>query len=129
MAFFTKFGGEQVSGQPNISEELVTLLSAATVHKSILDGFRALGIATCGRFASLADDVKDLREAVSEMFNVDKKHGPIHRLEASKLVEVWQQAKARTETQQKVDSAARAHGIPVELPARSWGNLVKAFQD
>ena len=47
------------------------------------------------------------REALSEMFNVDKKHGPLHRLEASKLVEVWSQAKARTETQQKVESTAR----------------------
>ena len=57
MIDFTKFGDEQVSGQPNTSEELMTLLTAATVHKSILDGFRALGIVTCGRFASLADDV------------------------------------------------------------------------
>ena len=125
MAEFTKFEEAQVSGQPPISEELMTLLTAATVHKSILDGFRALGI----RFSSLADDLPDLREALSEMFNVDKKHGPLHRLEASKLVEVWQQAKARTETQQKVESTARAHGMPVELPAGSWGNLVKAFQD
>ena len=129
MAEFTKFEEAQVSGQPPISEELMTLLTAATVHKSILDGFRALGIATCGRFSSLADDLPDLREALSEMFNVDKKHGPLHRLEASKLVEVWQQAKARTETQQKVESTARAHGMPVELPAGSWGNLMKAFQD
>ena len=94
----------------------MTLLTAATVHKSILDGFRALGIATCGRFASLADDLPDLREALSEMFNVDKKHGPLHRLEASKLVEVWSQAKARTGPQRKVESTARAHGMPVELP-------------
>ena len=129
MTEFTQFPAEQVSGQPAISEELTTLLTAATVHRSILDGFRALGIATCGRFASLADDVSDLREALSEMFNVDKKHGPLHRLEGSKLGEVWSQAKARTETQQKVDSTARAHGMPVELPAGSWGNLVKAFQD
>ena len=120
MAEFTKFEEAQVSGQPPISEELMTLLTAATVHKSILDGFRALGIATCGRFSSLADDLPDLREALSEMFNVDKKHGPLHRLEASKLVEVWSQAKARTETQQKVESTARAHGMPVELPAGSW---------
>ena len=98
----------------------MTLLTAATVHKSILDGFRALGIATCDRFSSLADDLPDLREAPSEM---------LHRLEASKLVEVWSQAKARTETQQKVESTARAHGMPVELPAGSWGNLMKAFQD
>ena len=129
MAEFTKFDEAQVSGQPPISEELMTLLTAATVHQSILDGFRALGIATCGRFSSLADDLPDLREALSEMFNVDKKHGPMHRLEASKLVEVWSQAKARTETQQKVESTARAHGMPVELPAGSWGNLMKAFQD
>ena len=125
MAEFTKFDDAQVSGQSPISEELMTLLTAATVHKSILDGFRALGIATCGRFSSLADDLPDLREALSEMFNVDKKHGPLHRLEASKLVEVWSQAKARTETQQKVESTARAHGMPVELPAGSWGNLMK----
>ena len=52
----------------------MTLLTDATVHKSLLDGFRALGIATCGRFSSLADDLPDLREALSEMFNVDKKH-------------------------------------------------------
>ena len=129
MAEFTKFEEAQVAGQPPISEELMTLLTAATVHKSILDGFRALGIATCGRFSSLADDLPDLREALSEMFNVDKKHGPLHRLEASKLVEVWQQAKARTETKQKVESTARAHGMPVELPAGSWENLMKAFQD
>ena len=108
-------------GQPPISEELMTLMSAATVHKSVLDGFRAPGIATCGRCSSLADDLPDLREALSEMFNVDKKHGPLHRLEASRLVEVWQQAKARTETQQKVESAARAHGMPVELPCRFLG--------
>ena len=88
-----------------------------------------LGIATCGRFSSLADDLPDLREVLSEMFNVDKKHGPLHRLEASKLVEVWSQAEARTETQQKVESTARAHGMPVELPAGSWGTLMKAFQD
>ena len=129
MAEFTKFDDAQVSGQPPISEKLMTQLTAATVHKSILDGFRALGIATCGRFSSLADDLPDLREALSEMFNVDKKHGPLHRLEASKLVEVWSQAKARTETQPKVESTARAHGMPVELPAGSWGNLMKAFQD
>ena len=129
MTEFTQFPAAQVSGQPAISEELTTSLTAATVHKSILDGFRALGIATCGRFPSLADDVADLREALSEMFNVNKKHGLLHRLEGSKLVEVWSQAKARTETQQKVDSTARAHGMPVELPAGSWGNLVKAFQD
>ena len=100
MAEFTKFDDAQVSAQRPISEELIALLTAATVHKSILDGFRALGIATCGRFSSLADDLPDLREALSEMFNVDKKHGPLHRLEASKLVEVRSQAKARTETQQ-----------------------------
>ena len=129
MAEFTKFDDAQVSGQPPISEELMTLLTAATVHKSILDGFRALGIATCGRFSSLADDLPDLWKALSEMFNVDMKHGPLHRLEASKLVEVWSEAKARTETQQKVESTARAHGMPVELPASSWGNLMKAFQD
>ena len=86
MTEFTQFPAAQVSGQPAIPEELTTLLTAATVHKSILDGFRALGIATCGRFASLADDVADLREAISEMFNVNKKHGPLHRLEGSKLV-------------------------------------------
>ena len=107
----------------------MTLLTAATVHKSILDGFRALGIASCGRFSSLADDLPELGEALSEMFNVDKKHGPLHRLEASKLVEVWSQASARTETQQKVESTARAHGMPVELSAGSWRNLTKAFQD
>ena len=129
MAEFTKFDDAQVSGQPPISEELMTLLTAATVHQSILDGFRALGIATCGRFSSLADDLPDLRGALAEMFNVDKKHGPLHRLQASKLVEVWSQAKARTETQQKVESTARAHGMPVELPSGSWGNLMKAFQD
>ena len=77
-----------------------------------------LGIAT-------SDDLPDLREVLSEMFNVDKKHGPLHRLQASKLVEVWQQAKSRTETQQKVEST----GMPVELTAGSWGNLMKAFQD
>ena len=93
----------------------MTLLTAATVHKSVLDGSIALGIAMCGCFSSLADDLLDLREALSEMFSFDKKHGPLHRLEASKLVEVW--------------STARAHGIPVELPADSWGNLMKAFQD
>ena len=60
---------------------------------------------------------------------VDKKHGPLHRLEASKLVEVWSQAKARAETQQKVESTARAHGMLVELWAGSWGSLMKAFQD
>ena len=87
----------------------MALLTVATVHKSVLDGFRALRIATCGRFSSLADDLPDLREAPSEMFNVDKKHGPLHRLEASKLVEVWSQAKARTETQHKVESAAQAY--------------------
>ena len=85
MAEFTKFDDAQMSRQPLISEELMTLLTAATVHKSILDGFRTLGIATCGRFSSL---LPDLKEALSEMFNVDKKHGPLHRLEASKLVEV-----------------------------------------
>ena len=83
MAEFTKFDDAQVSGQPPISEELMTLLTAATVHKSILDGFRAPGIATCGRFSSFADDLPDFREALAEMFNVDKKHGPLHRLEAS----------------------------------------------
>ena len=88
MTDFTKFCNDHVSGQRNISEELMKLLTAATLHKSVLDGFRALGIATCGRFISLADDVTDLREALSEMFNIDKKHGPLHRLEASKLVEV-----------------------------------------
>ena len=67
--------------------------------------------------------------SASEMFNVDKKHGPLHRLEARKLVEVWPQAKAHTETQQKVESAARAHRMPVELPTGSWENLMKAFQD
>ena len=71
----------------------------------------------------------DLREALSEMFDVDKNHGPLHRLEASKLVEVWSQAEARTETQQKVESTARARGLPVELPAGSRGNLMKTFQD
>ena len=111
MTDFTQFAEAQVPGQPNISEELMTLLTAATVHKSILDGFRALVIATCGHFASLADDVADLREALSEMFNVDKKH------------------EARTKTQQKLESTARAHGMPVELPAGSWGNLTKSFQD
>ena len=65
MAEFTKFDDAQVSGQPPISEELMTLSTAA-----------------CGRFSSLADDLPDLKEALSEMFNVDKKHGPLHRLEA-----------------------------------------------
>ena len=37
MAEFTKFDDAQVSGQPPISEELMTLLTAATVHKSILE--------------------------------------------------------------------------------------------
>ena len=116
MAEFTNFDDVQVSGQPPIPEELMTLLTAATVHKSILDGFRALGIATCGRFSSLADYLPDLQEALSEMFNVDKKHGPLHRLEASKLVEVW----SCTKTQQEVQSTARAHGMPVKHPAGSW---------
>ena len=88
-----------------------------------------LSTAACGRFSLLADDLPDLREAHSEIFNVDKKHGPLHRLEASNLVEVLSQAKARTETQQKVESTARAHGMPVELLAGSWRNLMKAFQD
>ena len=62
------------------------------------------------------------------MFNVDRKHGPPRRLEASMLVEVWSQAKACSETK-KVESTARAHGMPVELFAGSWRNLMKAFQD
>ena len=45
MAEFTKFDDAQVSGQPPISEELMTLLTAAMVHKSILDGFSPLGVA------------------------------------------------------------------------------------
>ena len=102
MAEFTKFDDAQVSGQPPISQELVTLLTVATVHKSVLDGFRALDVALCGRFCSLADDLPDLREALSGMFNVDKKHGLLHRLQASKLVEVWSQAKYRAETQQRL---------------------------
>ena len=83
----------------------------------------------CQSSARWQSDLPDLREALAEMFNVDKKHGPLHRLEASKLVEVWQQAKARTQTQQKVGSTARAHGMLVELLAGSWGNLMTAFQD
>ena len=79
------------------------------VHKSILDGFRTLGTATCGRFSSLADDLPDLRKALSEMFNVDKEHGPLHQLEASKLVEVWSQAKA-------LESCSACWS----LPACSW---------
>ena len=34
-----------------------------------------------------------------------------------------------TETQQKVESTARAHGMPVELLAGTWGILMKTFQD
>ena len=77
MTDFTKFCDDHVSHQRNISEELMTLLTAATLHKSVLDGFRALGIATCGG-STFRRNVR----------NVDKKHGPLHRLEASKLVEV-----------------------------------------
>ena len=123
MAEFAKFDYAQVSGQPPISEELTTLLTAATVHKSILDGFRALGVS----LRVVASPRRRSSRPPGSAF--DKKHGPLHRLEASKLVEVSSQAKARTETQQKVESTARAHGMPVELPAGSWGNLMKAFQD
>ena len=66
------------------------------------------------------------------------RHGPVRGecrlLERSRCSvlptwEVCSQVKARTETQQKVESTARAHGMPVELPAGSWRNLMKAFQD
>ena len=125
MTEFPQFAEAQVSGQPNISGVLVALLTAATVHKSLLHGFRAYGIATCGRFASIADDVADLRKALSEMFNADEKHSPLHRLEASKLVEVWSQAKARTEeTQQKVDSTARhARRAPSQIMGQPHKNF------
>ena len=78
----------------------------------------ALGIATCGRFSSLADDLPD---ALSEMFNVDKKHAPLHRLEASKLVEVWQQAKARDG-----NTAKRLSRQP-EHTECLLGNFMKSF--
>ena len=129
MAEFTKFDDAQVSGQPPTSEELMTLLTAATVHKSILDGSRALGIASCGRFSSLADDLPDLTEALPEMSNVDKKHGPLFRLEASKLVEVWSQAKARTETQQNVESTARAHRAPRRFLGKSYEGIPRPVRD
>ena len=90
MAEFTKFEEAQVSGQPPISVELMTLLTAATVaqvHSGWLQGAWYCNVWSF--LFSLADDLPDLRQALSEMFNVDKKHGPLHRLEASKLVEVW----------------------------------------
>ena len=104
----------------------MTLLTAATVHKSILDGFWALGIATCGRFSSLADDLPHLREALAEMFNVDKKHGPLHRLEASKLVEGQKLGRKHS----KRLSRQPEHTECLSSSRRgSWGNLMKAFQD
>ena len=73
-------------------------------------GFRALGIATCGRFSSLADDLPALRDTV--------------RYIESKQASWW-----RFGNRQKLGREARAHGMPVELPASSWENLMKAFQD
>ena len=112
--------------KPAILEELLTLLLAEGVAPEILDGFPALGIRSCGVIVSLADSDVDCRQALSEMFGVDKAKGPLHRLEASILLQVWNEAKTRSDTQQ-VEATARALSLPLELPHGSWRNLLKAF--
>ena len=66
------------------------------MHLKFSTGFRALGIRSCGLFVSLADSNADCRQALSEMFGVDKAIGPLHMLAGSKLLLVWNQAKTRS---------------------------------
>ena len=101
----TVFFAVDVTSKPPISEALQTLLFAAEVSPTIVDGFRALGMKSCGLCLPA-----DFREALSEMFGGNKAKGIQDRLEAGKTIQVWSQAKTRSVTQQKVE--ARAHIRP-----------------
>ena len=66
-----------------------------------MSGLLVLSLAVS--YVSLADSDADFREAFSEMCGANKAKGIQDRLEASKLVPQWSQAKSRNDTQQKVE--------------------------
>ena len=107
MAFFLQFTEEQ----PDIDEDLRTMLLQAGVHTSMPDIFRAQGISNCALFVALADSEAELKSSMQVLFGID------HILESAKLITVWKQARVRSD----------AHGLPLELPHGTWGNLLKGF--
>ena len=108
----------------------MTLLTAATVHKSTLDGFFS------GRLVSLRVVASPRSPTI---FQTSRKRflkcststrNTVHHI-ASRQVS-WRRFGHKPKPilkQQKVESTARAHEMPVQLPAGSWGNLMKTFQD
>ena len=100
-AQFTVNDEATIASQPPRSEELFTLLSSTGVQKPILDELCGVGDHQLRSVRCLATSDDDSKEAMADTFNVDKKTNTVHRLEAGKFVQVWQQAKTRNENQQK----------------------------
>ena len=127
MAFFLQFTEEQISQNPDIDEDLRTMLLQAGVHSSMPGIFRAQGISNCALFVALADSEAELKASMQVLFGIDRSQGVQHILESAKLITVWKQARVRSDTQRQVEASARAHGLPLELPHGTWGNLLKGF--
>ena len=127
MAFFLQFTEEQISQKPDIDEDLRTMLLQAGVHTSMPGIFRAQGISNCALFVALADSEAELKASMQVLFGIDRSQGAQHILESAKLITVWKQARVRSDTQRQVEATARAHGLPLELPHGTWGNLLKGF--
>ena len=73
------------------------------------------------------DSEAELKASMQVLFSIDRSQGAQHILESAKLITVWKQARVRSDTQPQVEASARAHGLPLELPHGTWGNLLKGF--
>ena len=127
MVFFLHFTEEQFSQKPDIDEDLRTMLLQAGAHTSMPGIFRAQGISNCALFVALADSEAELKASLQVLFGIDRSQGVQHILESAKLITVWKQARVRSDTQRQVEASARAHGLPLEFPHGTWGNLLKGF--
>ena len=68
----------------------------------IVAGFWFHGIGSCSLFVAVADSEAHFCEA-RDFFGIDKINGFAHRMQATRLLGVWQQARTRNDTQQQID--------------------------
>ena len=90
--------------------------SAATASSRKLSSLRLTG------------QFEGLTETLKEEFGVDASQGYAHKRELAELIAAWEESKIQSETKNKVDAVARAHGEPISHVPADWESIMKGFK-
>ena len=111
----------------NTDDVKAAVLQKYDVHDDIT-AFRCNRIRSQVVFIALDRTVEGITETLKEAFGVDASQGFTHKRELAELIAAWEESKIQSETKNKVDAVARAHGEPISHVPADWESIMKGFK-